>query len=250
MADRPKTGGQMPRVPSETAAATRAPLTRERAVRVALDLADAGGIESLSMRKLAQELQVHVMSLYYHVKSKDDILDGMLDAVYSEMHVPGPGVRWMTAMRERAESTRAVLARHPWAISLDARTSPGPATLGHLDATIGVLRAAGFSMPLVGHAMSLLDSYVQGFAMQEATLPLDASGDIGAVTEDIMAQQEMTSNAFPNLAEMAVTLILQPGYAYGNEFGFGLELILDGIERVHRQEVESADPEATTHVAP
>ena len=231
----------MPGGPSETAAATREPVTRERAVRVALELADAGGIESVSMRKLAAELSITPMSLYYHVKSKDDILDGMLDAVYSEMHVPGPGVEWMTAMRERADSTRAVLGRHPWAISLDSRTSPGPATLGHLDATIGVLRAAGFSMPLVGHAMSLLDAYVQGFAMQEATLPLDASGDIGAVTEDIMAQQEMMSNAFPNLAEMAETLILQPGYAYGNEFEFGLELILDGIVKVHRREVAAAD---------
>ena len=224
-----------------TAAATREPVTRERAVRVAVELADAGGIESVSMRKLAAELSITPMSLYYHVPGKEDILDGMLDVVYSEMHVPRPGVGWRTAMLQRAESTRAVLARHPWAISLDARTSPGPATLGHLDATIGVLRAAGFSMPLVGHAMSLLDSYVQGFAMQEATLPLDASGDIGAVTEDIMAQQQMMSNAFPNLAEMAVTLILQPGYAYGNEFEFGLELILDGIEKVHRQQVEAAD---------
>lgn len=239
----------MPGGPSETAATTREPVTRERAVRLAVELADAGGIESVSMRKLATELSITPMSLYYHVKSKDDILDGMLDVVYSEMAVPRPDVGWRTAMRERAQSTRAVLAEHPWAISLDARTSPGPATLGHLDATIGVLRAAGFSMPLVGHAMSLLDSYVQGFAMQEVTLPLDASGGIGAVTEDIMAQQEMMSNAFPNLAEMAETLILQPGYAYGNEFEFGLELILDGIEKVHRQESPSADADVTTDVA-
>lgn len=224
----------MPQRRDETAAAAREPVTRERAVRLAVELADSGGIESVSMRKLATELGITPMSLYYHVKSKDDILDGMLDAVYAEMHMPGVEVAWRTAMLERARSTREVLARHPWAISLDARTSPGPATLGHLDATIGVLRAAGFSMPLVGHAMSLLDSYAQGFAMQEATLPLDASGDIGAVTEDILAQQEMMSNAFPNLAEMAATLILQTGYAYGNEFEFGLEVILDGIERAHR----------------
>lgn len=231
----------MPSEPSETAAAIREPVTRERAVRLAVELADAGGIESVSMRKIATELNITPMSLYYHVKGKDDILDGMLDVVYSEMAAPRAGAGWRTAMRERAQSTREVLARHPWAISLDARTSPGPATLGHLDATIGVLRAAGFSMALVGHAMSLLDSYVHGFAMQEATLPLDASGDIGAATEDIMAQQEMMSNAFPNLAEMAATLILQPGYAYGNEFAFGLELILDAIEKVHGQEVASAD---------
>ncbi|MCU1441602.1 MAG: TetR family transcriptional regulator [Rhodoglobus sp.] len=215
---------------------TREPVTRERAIRVAVALADDGGIDSLSMRKLAGELGIEAMSLYYHVTSKDDILDGMLDMVYSEFVTPRAGDEWRPAMRERAESTRTVLARHPWAISIKARTSPGPATLGHLDSVIGCLRAAGFSMPMAGHAMSLLDSYVQGFAMQEATLPLDASGDIGAATEDIMAQQEQMAEAFPNLAEMAVTLILQPGYAYGNEFEFGLELILDGVEKAHLAE--------------
>jgi AcrR family transcriptional regulator len=215
---------------------TREPVTRERAIQVAVALADRGGIDSLSMRKLAGELGIEAMSLYYHVKSKDDILDGMLDAVYGEFATPQAGEEWREAMRERARSTRAVLARHPWATSIKARTSPGPATLGHLDSVIGCLRAAGFSMPVVGHAMSLLDSYVQGFAMQEATLPLDAAGDIGAATEDIMAQQEQMAEAFPGLAEMAATLILQPGYAYGNEFEFGLELILDGIESAHRAE--------------
>jgi AcrR family transcriptional regulator len=215
---------------------TREPVTRERAIRVAVALADEGGIDSLSMRKLAGELGIEAMSLYYHVTSKDDILDGMLDVVYGEFATPRAGDEWRAAMRERAESTRAVLARHPWAISIKARTSPGPATLGHLDSVIGCLLSAGFSMPTVGHAMSLLDSYVQGFAMQEATLPLDAAGDIGAATEDIMAQQEQMAQAFPNLAEMAVTLILQPGYAYGNEFEFGLELILDGIEEAHLAE--------------
>jgi len=208
---------------------TREPVTRERAIRVAVTLADAGGIASLSMRKLATELGIEAMSLYYHVKSKDDILDGMLDVVYSEFSTPRAGDQWRTAMRDRAESTRSVLAQHPWAISIKARTSPGPATLGHLDSVIGCLRAAGFSMPLTGHAMSILDSYVQGFAQQEASLPLHPSGDIGGATEDIMAQQEQMAQAFPNLADMAVSLILQPGYAYGHEFDFGLKLILDGI---------------------
>jgi AcrR family transcriptional regulator len=207
----------------------REPVTRERAIRVAVALADAGGIESLSMRKLAAELGIEAMSLYYHVTSKDDILDGMLDVVYSEYATPRAGDEWRTAMRTRAESTRSVLAKHPWAIGIKARTSPGPATLGHLDSVIGCLTAAGFSMPMTGHALSLLDSYVLGFAQQEASLPLDPSGDISAATEDIMAQQEAMAEAFPNLAEMATALILQPGYAYGNEFEFGLELILDGI---------------------
>lgn len=215
---------------------TREPVTRERAVWVAIALADAGGIESLSMRKLAAELGIEAMSLYYHVKNKSDLLDGMLDVVYSEFATPKAGDEWRRGLQERATSTREILAKHPWAISIKARTSPGPATLGHLDSVIGCLTAAGFSMPMVGHAMSLVDSYVQGFAQQEATLPLDSTGDIGAATEDIIAQQESMLNAFPHLADMAVSLILQPGYAYGNEFDFGLQLVLDGIAAAHAAE--------------
>jgi AcrR family transcriptional regulator len=214
----------------------REPVTRDRAVRVAIVLADAGGIESLSMRKLAAALGIEAMSLYYHVKNKSDLLDGMLDAVYTEFFTPQIGDQWRGAMRTRATSTRAVLARHPWAISIKARTSPGPATLRHLDAVIGSFRAAGFSMPMTGHAMSLLDSYVQGFAQQEASLPLDPSGDIGAATEGIIAQQEQMTASFPNLADMAADLILKPGYAYGNEFEFGLNLVLEGIAAAHDAE--------------
>ncbi len=214
----------------------REPVTRERAIRVAIGLADAGGLESLSMRKLAAELGIEAMSLYYHVSSKDDILDGMLDVVYSEFSTPRAGDEWRAAMRARAESTRGVLARHPWAIGIKARTSPGPATLGHLDSVIGCFIAAGFSMPMTGHAMSILDSYVLGFAQQEAALPLDESGDVGAATQDIMAQQLAMAEAFPHLADMAARLILQPGYAYGNEFNYGLTLILDGLESAHAAE--------------
>src|ERR1700730_538789 len=184
-------------------AASREPLTRDRAVQVAVALADAGGIESLSMRKLARELGVEAMSLYYHVKGKEDILDGMVDIVFSEIELPSAGAEWKAAMRERAESTRSVLKRHPWAISLmDSRTTPGAETLKHLDAVIGCLGDAGFSIPMAAHAMSLLDSYVRGFALQEASLPLDASGDIGATTEGIMEQQPMVAGAFPHLAQM------------------------------------------------
>ena len=212
-------------------AESRAPVTRDRAVAVAVELADAAGLEALSMRKVAAELGIEAMSLYYHVKNKSDLLDGMLDSVYSEFTLPRPGDEWREAMRARASTTRAVLTRHAWAISISARSSPGPATLRHLDAVIGCLRAAGFSMALTGHAMSILDSYVQGFAQQELSLPLDPSGDIGAATESIIAQQQQMAEAFPHLAAMAAELILQPGYAYGNEFDFGLTLILDGLER-------------------
>ncbi len=208
-------------------------VTAERAVRAAVALADAGGLAAVSMRKVAGELGIEAMSLYHHLKDKEALLDGMLDFVNGEIAAPSAHDGWRSAMIERAASMRTVLARHPWAITMDARTSPGPATLARLDATIGVLSGAGMPMPLVGHAISLLDSYVRGFAMEEATLPVDEDGDIGAVAEDIMAQQEAMASTFPHLTEMAETLILQPGYAYGNEFDFGLRLILDGIERAH-----------------
>jgi len=222
-------------VTATTRTTAREPVTRDRAVRVAIALADAGGIESLSMRKLARELGVEAMSLYYHVASKDDILDGMIEKVVSEMALPAADAEWKPAMRERAESARRVLGRHPWAISMiDARTTQ--TTMKHLDAVIGCLRHAGFSIALAAHAMSLIDSYVHGFALQEASLPFDESGDISATTEGILAQQGMAA-AFPHLAEMGVALILQPGYAYGNEFAFGLQVILDGIETARSSDV-------------
>lgn len=214
----------------------RESVTRDRAVRVAIALADVGGIESVSMRKLAAELGIEAMSLYYHVKNKSDLLDGMLDAVYDEFHSPTAIDEWREAMATRARSTREAYARHPWALGIRARRSPGPATLAHLDAVIACLRASGFSMSMTGHAMSLLDSYVQGFAQQEASLPLDSSGDIGDATEDIIAQQESMAESFPHLAEMAAQLILQSGYAYGNEFEFGLGVVLDGLAAAHSVE--------------
>lgn len=216
----------------------REPVTRDRAVRVAVARADAGGLESLSMRKLAAELGVEAMSLYYHVKNKDDLIDAMMELVVSEMVLPAAGADWRTALHERAESVRLVLVKHQWAIAqLDARSTQ--ATLRHLDATIGCLREAGMSMPMVGHSLSIIDSYVRGFVMQETSLPLDESGDISSATERIMEKQPMMAELFPQLHEMAVTNILQPGYAYGNEFEFGLRLILDGLEAAQGSNVAS-----------
>ncbi len=212
--------------------AARVPVTRERALQAAVELADRDGIESLSMRNLARALGIEAMSLYHHVKSKDDILDGMVDLVFGEIVLPSADEAWKSGMLKRAESTRQTLARHPWAIALmDSRTTPGVRTLTHQDAVIGFLRGAGFSFAMAAHALSLLDSYVRGFAMQEASLPLDSAGSIADSTEGILEQPQMRANAFPHLAEMASKVILKPGYAYRNEFPFGLELILDGLER-------------------
>lgn len=213
---------------ARNATGERPAVTRDRAVRAAVALADASGIASLSMRKLARSLGVEAMSLYYHVKNKDDLLDGMIEHVYGEISVPEIGGDWKTSLRKRAYSAREVLGRHPWAISMiEERTTV--AGMAQLNAVIGTLLDAGFSIPVAAHAMSLLDSYTQGFALQEASLPTDSSGDLTEVTESIMAQRELMA-ALPHLARMGAELILQPGYAYGNEFDFGIELILDGIE--------------------
>jgi AcrR family transcriptional regulator len=215
---------------AERGAKPRARLNRDRVLRVAMALADAHGIESLSMRKLGVELGVEAMSLYNHVANKDDLLDGMIDVVFGEIELPSGGTDWRTAMRQRAISTREVLSRHRWAIGrMESRTTPGPATLRHHDAVIGTLRAAGFSIGLAAHAYSAMDSYIYGFALQEMSLPFDTEEQTAQVAQMILAQ--LSAKEYPHLAEMAVEHVLQPGYDYGNEFEFGLDLILDGIER-------------------
>jgi len=209
----------------------RTPLNRERVLRAAVAFADESGIAALSMRKLGDALGVEAMSLYYHVANKDELLDGMVDLVFGEIDLPAGGVDWRTAMRERAESARQALRRHPWAIALmSTRTSPGPATLRHHDAVIGCLRAAGFSVALTAHAFSAIDCYIYGFALQEATLPLgDTEEETAKVAETMMEQ--FLAEKYPHLTEFTIEHILQPGYDYGSEFEFGLEIVLDGLER-------------------
>ncbi len=210
----------------------RTRLTRERVLLAALDLADKGGVEALSMRKLGQDLGVEAMSLYNHVTNKDDMLDGVVDLVFGEIGLPPSGADWKTAMRRRAITAREVLARHPWAIGLmESRGRPGPATLGHHDAVLGCLRGAGFSIAMAAHAYSALDSYIYGFALQQAGLPFKTSNEVVEVADSIL--QQFPTDAYPHLAEMIVQHALQPGYDYADEFAFGLDLILDGLER-HR----------------
>ena len=210
-------------------ASPRPPLTRQRVLEAALALADRGGIESLSMRKLAQELGVEAMSLYHHVANKDENLDGLVDIVFGEIALPS-GPDWRSAMRQRAVSAREALRRHPWATPLmESRATPGPANLGHHDAVLGVLRGAGFPVELTAHAYSLLDAYIYGFALQEASLPFSTPEETAEVASSIMA--EMAAGAYPHLTELTVEHVLQPGYDYGDEFRFGLELLLDGLER-------------------
>jgi len=215
---------------SEAASAgPRAPWTRDRVLRAAIDLADESGIESLSMRRLSHHLGGGAMSLYNHVANKEDLLDGMIDIVFGEIELPSAR-SWKRAMRLRALSIRTVLARHRWAIGLmETRTTPGPANLRHHNAVLGTLRQAGFPVPLAAHAYSAMDSYIYGFAMQERSLPFNTPEETAALGAAIMASFPV--DAYPHLAELMVEHALQPGYDYGAEYEFGLDLILDGLEQ-------------------
>ncbi|HJW36103.1 MAG TPA: TetR/AcrR family transcriptional regulator [Actinomycetes bacterium] len=209
-------------------AAPRTPLTRQRVLRAAVALTDRGGVGALSMRKLAQELGVEAMSLYHHVANKDDILDGIVDVVFGEIELPTGEAGWEAAMRRRAVSAREALRRHPWATGLmESRRTPGHANIRHHDAVLGVLRNAGFPVELAAHAYSLLDSYIYGFALQEASLPFRTPEETAEVAREIMAA--FPADDYPHLAEIATEHALQPGYDYGNEFLYGLDLILDGL---------------------
>ncbi len=214
----------------------RAPLSKERVFETAVRLADEEGVEALTMRKLAQKLGVEAMSLYHHVADKEAILDGMVEAVFGEMELPQES-GWKPAMRARCNLLRETLLRHPWAASLlDSRRSPGPATLSHLDWVLGSLRDGGFSVDMAAHGIALLDSYVYGFVIQEIALPIND----GEPTEEMAAEMAaaMPANMFPNLMEMAQEVAMQPGYAFAREFPFGLELILDGLDRARKTEAK------------
>jgi len=215
---------------STSRARTRIPLTRERVLQAALKLADQGGIEALSMRKLGQELGVEAMAIYHHFANKDEVIDGIIDIVFGEIDLPVAGADWTTAMRRRGISLRDVLARHRWAIGLmESRANPGPSNLRHHDAVLGNLRAAGFDIVMAAHAYSLLDSYIYGFALTKMNLPFDAS-NVGDVAESML--QPFPVNEYPNLLEILTEVVMKPGYDYGDEFEYGLDLILDGLERV------------------
>ena len=214
----------------------RTRLSRDRVVRAAVTLADEVGIDSLSMRRLGEALGVEAMSLYNHVANKSQLLDGMVDLVFSEIDTPTDADRdWRSAMRRRAISAREVLSRHPWAIGLmESRTTPGPATLRHHDAVIGSLRRGGFSVAMAAHAFSVLDSYIYGFALQEANLPFDSGEATAELAQAILAQ---AADDYPHLTELTVEHVLQPGYDYGDEYEFGLDLILTGLEQAQDEPV-------------
>ena len=210
---------------------SRTPLNRERVLRAAVVLADERGIESLKMRELGLRLGVEAMSLYNHVANKDDILDGMVDLVVSEIDLPPDAVGWREAMRRRAISAQAVFSRHPWASALiDSRESSGPARLHYFDWMLGTLRRAGFTVEMTAHAFSVLDSYIYGFGRQQ--LNMSAGPDVKPEEIAEIFLQGIPADEYPHLREMVVEYAMKAGYDESADFEFGLDLILDGLQRL------------------
>ena len=208
----------------------RRPLNRERVVQAAIAHADAAGLEALTMRHVAKTLNVAPMALYRHISHRDDLIDAMIDVVFGEIPLPPVQGEWKTAMRERALSLRDALVRHRWAIGLmESRRRPGPANLRHHDAVIGTLRGAGFDMAMVAHAYSLLDGYIYGFALTKMSMPIDTPGEIEAMAQDMF--EPFPANEYPNLAAFVTDHVLQPGYDFAEEFEYGLDVILNGLEQ-------------------
>jgi AcrR family transcriptional regulator len=231
--------GATPRAPLtrdqnlQAASATpRAPLTRDRILRAALRLADEHGIEALSMRKLAQALGVEAMSLYNHVANKEDVLDGIVDLVVAEIEVPAIGADWKAAMRKRAISAHEVLLRHTWApLLIVSRINTGPAMLRYIDATLGCMREAGFSYEMADRAWNAIDSHIYGFTLQELNFPLDPSEYVDAAKRYLPL---LPADQYPYMR--ALTQHLVDGTHHGvNDFAFGLELLLDGLERLRER---------------
>jgi AcrR family transcriptional regulator len=202
-------------------------------LETAVALADRHGLEWLSMRKLAEELGVAAMTLYYYVPNKTELIDGMIDIVFSEIEPPSPELDWKEAMRRRAVSTRAALNRHRWAVgNMEGRTDHGPANLRLHNDVLGCLRAAGFSVEMSVHAYSVQDAYIYGFALQETDMSSETPDDFAAEAQRQMDAYAEVLAEYPHLVEVVGGYVAKAGYDYGAEFLFGLDLILDGLDRL------------------
>lgn len=226
---------------TERAQRNRALLSKERVLETAVALAQRGGIESLTMRRLADELGAGAMTLYHYVPNKERLLDGMVDLVFGEVELPTTDVDWRTAMRRRALSTREALNRHRWAVGLmESRRTPGPASLRLHDAVLGCLREAGFSIELAIQAYSVQDAYLYGFALQEKSLPFETPEESAALAEaqsreyaELAGERQMgeLADEFPYLAEVVVGHVARVGYDFASAFAYGLDLILEALEQ-------------------
>jgi AcrR family transcriptional regulator len=215
------------------AGATRAPLSRERVLQAAIALADEGGIEALSMRRLAKELGVEAMSLYNHVANKNEILDGIVDAVSAEIELPSDAVDWKAAIRRNTISARDVYLRHRWASGLSmSRQSGGPASLRRTDWLLRTLREAGFPKDVIYHALHILEAYVLGFTAMHLSFPYEGEELAGMAATFL---QQLPADAYPDLVEHIMEHIGPHPHEGG--FEFGLDLILDSLERLRPAEV-------------
>jgi AcrR family transcriptional regulator len=210
--------------------ATRKPLSSARVLRAAVALADEAGLEAFSMRGLAQELGVVPMALYKHVANKEELLDGMVDIVFSDIELPSGDLDWRSAMRRRAISTREALKRHGWAIGMMESRHPGPANLRNHNAVMGCLRKAGFSFEMAIHAYSVQDAYIYGFALQERDLGFETPDSAGAAAQRRAATIGALED-YSYLVEIA-TKLPESGYDSAVEFTWGLDFILDGLDRL------------------
>jgi len=209
------------------------PLSRELVLRAAVALADERGLAELTMRNLAKELGVEAMSLYNHVANKNDLLDGMIDLVFSEIDPPVAGGEWKAELRKRALSTRAALLRHRWAVGeMEGRTDHGPSNLRVHDAVLGCLLGAGFSAEATVHAYSVLDAYMYGFALQQTDMSSQTPEDFAREAQRQMTEYADALADFPNLVEVVGGHVAKVGYDYDTEFLFGLDVILDGLDRL------------------
>lgn len=221
---------------------TRTPLTRGRILEAAVDLADRAGIEALTIRRLATELDAKPMALYHHVDGKEALLDGMIDLVFSDIALPDKELAWRDAVRGRCLSAREVLASHAWSVPLlESRQSPGPATLRHHEAMLACFLESGMSLQLTAHAYAVLDSYVYGFAMQEANLAVQGASGGEDVTRQIAAQ--FSDDQHPHLVRFTTEHVLRPAYHFGDSFEYGLDLLLAGLDAAAQAGAE-AEPKA------
>jgi AcrR family transcriptional regulator len=211
----------------------RTPLNRERVLRAAIALADRRGAQELTMRKLAKELGVEAMSLYNHVANKDDLLDGMIDLVFSEIDAPASGGDWKGELRKRAISTRDALNRHRWAIGeMEGRSDHGPNNLRLHNAVLGCLRGAGFSVEMTVQAYSVQDSYIYGFALQQSDMSSETPEDFAAEAQRQMRDYAAALADYPHLVEVVGGYVAASGYDYEAAFLFGLDVILDRLEQL------------------
>jgi AcrR family transcriptional regulator len=218
--------------------ATRKPLSRARVLQAAVARADEAGLEAFSMRGLAQELGVVPMALYKHVANRDELLDGMVDIVFGEIELPSGDLDWRSAMRHRAISTREALKRHRWAIGMMESRHPGPANLRNHNAVMGCLRTSGFSFEMAIHAYSVQDAYIYGFALQEKDLGFETPASAGEAAQR-RAETVGALENYPYLVEIA-TKLPESGYDTAVEFAWGLDLILDGLDRLRHTGVAPA----------